>query len=181
MFRMVNKIVSRKIHIFGDNISTDQIIPGKYKFKTLDPKALAEHAMEGADPEFSKKAGEGDIIVAGENFGCGSSREQAPLALTGLGIKAVVAKSFARIFYRNALNLGLPVIECKEAVDDARVDDCLEIDLEKGLILNLRLNKPYAIKPFPLFILDMLEAKGLVQYYKKHGKLPWQKLNNKNF
>ena len=171
---MVDRVISRSIHIFGDNISTDQIMPGKYKFKTTDPKALGEHAMEGADPEFSRKAREGDIIVSGENFGCGSSREQAPLALTGLGIKAVIAKSFARIFYRNALNLGLPVVENKEVVNDMRPGDTLEIDFRKGTILNTRLGKTYPMKPMPMFLLEMLEADGLVPYYRRFGRLPWQ-------
>jgi 3-isopropylmalate/(R)-2-methylmalate dehydratase small subunit len=172
---MVDRIVPKNLHFFGDNISTDLIIPGKYKFKTTDPKELAQHAMEGADPEFSKKAGEGDVIIGGENFGCGSSREQAPLALVGLGIKAVLAKSFARIFYRNALNLGLPVIENRQVVEDLVPGDALEIDLKKGEIRNLRLKRTYPIKPLPPFLLEMLEADGLVAYYKKYGRLPWQK------
>jgi len=172
---MVDRIVSKNLHFFGDNISTDLIIPGKYKFKTTDPKELAQHAMEDADPEFSKKAREGDIIIGGENFGCGSSREQAPLALVGLGIRAVLAKSFARIFYRNALNLGLPVIENRQVVDDLVPGDTLEIDLKKGAIRNPRLNRTYPIKPLPPFLLEMLEADGLVAYYKKYGRLPWQK------
>jgi 3-isopropylmalate/(R)-2-methylmalate dehydratase small subunit len=172
---MVDKIISRSIHLFGDNISTDLIIPGKYKFKTTNAKALAEHAMEGADPDFSKKAREGDVIIGGNNFGCGSSREQAPLALTGLGIKAIVAKSFARIFYRNALNLGLPLIENSDIVNDIRPGDTLEIDFKDGRVRNSRLTKTYPIKPLPPFLLDMMEAGGLVPYYKKYGRLPWQK------
>jgi len=172
---MVDRIISKNIHFFGDNVSTDLIIPGKYKFKTTDAKELAKHAMEGADPEFSKKAEEGDVIIGGENFGCGSSREQAPLALVGLGIKAVLAKSFARIFYRNALNLGLPVIENSQAVKDLVQGDKVEIDLKKGAIKNIRLNKTYPIKPLPPFLLEMLEADGLVAYYKKNGRLPWEK------
>jgi 3-isopropylmalate/(R)-2-methylmalate dehydratase small subunit len=176
---MVERLVSRNLHFFGDNISTDLIIPGKYKFKTTDAKELAKHALEGADPDFSKKAKEGDVVVGGENFGCGSSREQAPLALVGLGIKAVVAKSFARIFYRNALNLGLPVIENGQAVEDLKSGDKLEIDLKKGSIKNVRMNKTYPIKPMPAFLLDMLEADGLVAYYKLNGRLPWQKASQK--
>ncbi len=172
---MVDRIISKNIHFFGDNVSTDLIIPGKYKFKTTDAKELAKHAMEGADPDFSKKAEEGDVIIGGENFGCGSSREQAPLALVGIGIKAVLAKSFARIFYRNALNLGLPVIENSQAVKDLVQGDKVEIDLKKGAIKNIRLNKTYPIKPLPPFLLEMLEADGLVAYYKKNGRLPWQK------
>lgn len=172
---MVDRIISKNIHFFGDNVSTDLIIPGKYKFKTTDAKELAKHAMEGADPEFSKKAEEGDVIIGGENFGCGSSREQAPLALVGLGIKAVLAKSFARIFYRNALNLGLPVIENSQAVKDLVQGDKVEIDLKKGTIKNIRLNKTYPIKPLPPFLLEMLEADGLIAYYKKNGRLPWEK------
>ncbi|MEM2094355.1 MAG: 3-isopropylmalate dehydratase small subunit [Candidatus Bathyarchaeia archaeon] len=173
---MVDVIVSKNIHIFGDNISTDLIIPGKYKFKTTDATALAEHAMEGADPEFSKKAQEGDIIIGGENFGCGSSREQAPLALKGLGIKAIVAKSFARIFYRNALNLGIPLIESRDIVDDVKPGDVLEIDFKNGFVKNLRLSKTYRIKPIPAFLLNMIDAGGLVPFYRKYGRLPWQEL-----
>jgi 3-isopropylmalate/(R)-2-methylmalate dehydratase small subunit len=172
---MVDRIVSKNLHFFGDNVSTDLIIPGKYKFKTTDPKELAQHAMEGADPEFSRKAKEGDVIIGGENFGCGSSREQAPLALVGLGIRAVLAKSFARIFYRNALNLGLPVIENRQVVEDLVPGDILEIDLKEGAIRNSRLKRIYPIKPLPPFLLEMLEADGLVAYYKKYRRLPWEK------
>ena len=171
---MAEKTVSRKVHIFGDNISTDLIIPGKYKFKATNAKELAEHAMEGADPDFPKKAGDGDVIVGGENFGCGSSREHAPLALTGLGIKAVIAKSFARIFYRNAINLGLPAIESREIVEGVKEGDVLEINLKKKYVKNLRSNKAFAIRPLPDFLQDMLEEGGLIAYYRNHGRLPWR-------
>lgn len=171
---MTENIVTRKVHIFGDNISTDLIIPGKYKFKSTNAKELAKHAMEGVDPNFSKTAREGDVIVGGENFGCGSSREQAPLALTGLGIKAVIAKSFARIFYRNAINLGLSVIENREIVEDMKKGDILEINFKEKYIKNLRSNKTFIIQPLPNFLQEMLEEGGLIAYYRKYGRLPWR-------
>ena len=171
---MGERLRSRKLHFFGDNISTDLIIPGKYKFRTTKAEELAKHAMEGADPKFSAMAGEGDFIIAEENFGCGSSREQAPLALKGLGIKAIIAKSFARIFFRNAINLGLIVIESREIVENTRKGDILEIDFKEGYVENVRGKKRFIIKPLPRFLSDIIEAGGVTPYYKKHGRLPWQ-------
>ncbi|MDH5806947.1 MAG: 3-isopropylmalate dehydratase small subunit [Candidatus Methanomethylicaceae archaeon] len=165
-------IIKGKVWKFGDDISTDHIIPGKYKFKTIDLDELSKHVMEGADPNFYSKISKGDIIVAGKNFGCGSSREQAPLVIKHAGISAVVAKSFARIFYRNAFNIGLPVIESKELVDFVDNGDIIEISLlngkiyTKGMIFNF--------KPIPDFLMKILEDGGLVEHYKKRGKFLWE-------
>ncbi|KXB01560.1 3-isopropylmalate dehydratase [candidate division MSBL1 archaeon SCGC-AAA259O05] len=163
-----------KIWKFGDDISTDLIISGKYKFKTLDMGKLAEHAMEGADPDFSEKVEEGDIIVAGENFGCGSSREQAPLVLKELGIGAIISKFFARIFFRNAINVGIPAIESEEIPERASEGDELEIDLEAGKIENLNSGETFEVDPLPDFMLQLLKDGGLVEQYKKKGKFQWE-------
>ena len=161
--------VKGKVWRFGDDINTDVIIPGKYKFKTLDMKELAKHAMEGVDQDFSRKVTRGDLIVAGKNFGCGSSREQAPRVLKEAGVSAVVAVSFARIFFRNAINVGLPVIECKDAVKETDEGDLVEIDLEKGMLKNLAKNRVYMFKPIPPPLLEILRVGGLVEYLKQYG------------
>ena len=161
--------VKGKVWRFGDDINTDVIIPGKYKFKTLDMKELAKHAMEGVDQDFSRKVSRGDLIVAGKNFGCGSSREQAPRVLKEAGVSAVVAVSFARIFFRNAINVGLPVIECKDAVKETDEGDLVEIDLEKGMLKNLTKNRVYMFKPIPPPLLEILRVGGLVEYLKRYG------------
>ncbi len=168
----MSKLIEGRAWKFGDDVNTDLIIPGKYKLSITDLDELSKHAMEGIDPEFTVKFRKGDIIVAGKNFGCGSSREQAPLVLKHVGVSAIIAKSFARIFYRNAINLGLPVIEC---VDAERIEhgDMLRIDLEGGLIKNLEKNEEYRFKPFPEEIWVILFSGGLVSYVKKYGKLPW--------
>lgn len=157
---------------FGDNINTDLIISGKYKLSITNLDELAKHAMEALVPGFAEKVSRGDIIVAGKNFGCGSSREQAPLVLKHIGIGAVIAESFARIFYRNAINIGLPALECKEAyrISDG---DILEVDLAKGRIENLTKNETYEFKPIPQALLEILLEGGLVNYVKKYGRLPW--------
>lgn len=160
---------------FGDDISTDLIISGKYKFKTLDMGKLSKHAMEGADPDFSEKVERGDIIVAGENFGCGSSREQAPLVLKELGVGAIISKFFARIFFRNAINVGIPVIENEEIPERTNPGDKLEIDLEAGKVKNLSTGETFEIDPLPDFLLQMLKDGGLVEQYKKKGKFQWEK------
>lgn len=162
--------VKGKVWKFGDDVNTDLIIPGKYKFKTLDMKKLADHAMEGVDPDFPKKAKPGDIIVAGRNFGCGSSREQAPRVLKELRISSVVAFSFARIFFRNSVNIGLPTVECKEASKEVKEGDIVEIDFEGGLLKNLTSGKSYGFKPIPTPLLNILKYGGLVEYLKKAGK-----------
>jgi 3-isopropylmalate/(R)-2-methylmalate dehydratase small subunit len=147
---------------FGDNVNTDEIIPARY-LNTTDPMELAQHCLEDLDPDFVKRIKRGDIIVAGRNFGCGSSREHAPLAIKAAGISSVVAFSFARIFYRNAINSGLPIVECPE-VDKIKDQDWLEIDLKKGQIKNLTTNKAFSISPFPPFMEKIIKKGGLMKY-----------------
>jgi 3-isopropylmalate/(R)-2-methylmalate dehydratase small subunit len=150
---------------FGDDIDTDAIIPGRY-LVINDPLELAEHLFEGVRPEMATQVRTGDIIVAGENFGCGSSREHAPLALKGAGVTAVMARSFARIFFRNAINIGLPLFICSE-VDRIRDGDSLEIDMAGGIIHNQSRDESYKTTPLPLFLREIVEAGGLVEYTKK--------------
>jgi len=151
---------------FGNNIDTDVIIPARY-LNTLDPDELASHCMEDADSGFIKKMKNGDILVAGENFGCGSSREHAPIAIKASGISCVIASSFARIFYRNAINIGLPIMESKDAPDSIKEGDIVEVDLENGKIVNTTTGKTYTSEPFPLFMQNIINAGGLVQSVKK--------------
>lgn len=151
---------------FGSDIDTDAIIPARY-LNTSDPSELAKHVMEDADPEFPKKVAPGDIIVADKNFGCGSSREHAPLAIKAAGIQAIVAKSFARIFYRNAFNIGLPIFESPEAADDIKEADEIEIDADTGIIKNLSTGKVYKAKPIPPFMQELIRAGGLIEWTKK--------------
>ncbi len=158
--------LSGKVWCFGDNIDTDLIIAARY-LNTSDPKELAKHVMEDADPEFVKKVGLGDIIVAGENFGCGSSREHAPIALKAAGVSAVVAKSFARIFYRNAFNTGLPIFELSET-GEIKEGDMLSISMESGEIKNGA--KTYRFTPIPPFMQELLACGGLMNYAKKEIK-----------
>lgn len=153
-------------HVYGDNIDTDRIIPGKYT-KTLDLADLAAHVLEDLDPEFRQRLQEGDMLVAGANFGLGSSREQAPLALKAAGISAVVARSFARIFYRNAINIGLPVVEVgRHEIDPG---DELEVDLLAGEVRNLRSGQCYLATKMPDVMVAILQAGGLVNYLRSHG------------
>lgn len=152
--------------IFGDNIDTDVIIPARY-LNTTDPQELASHCMEDMDPGFPKKVNPGDIIIAGKNFGCGSSREHAPLAIKTCGISCVIARSFARIFYRNSINIGLPILECEEAVDFVKAGDELEIDTDTGIIKNLTSGGSYTAMPFPDFIKGIIQAGGLLNYARK--------------
>lgn len=163
-------IIKGKVHKFGDDINTDDIIAAKYLVST-DAKELGKSCMESIRPDFSKQVQEGDIIVAGKNFGCGSSREHAPLAIKGCGISAVVAKSFAGIFFRNAINIGLPFLEL-DKIDDITQGDLLEIDLNKGIIRNLNKNKTYTTQAFPGFLQEIVEQGGLIKYVinKKAGK-----------
>jgi len=158
--------LSGKVWCFGDNIDTDLIIAARY-LNTSDPKELAKHVMEDADPDFVKKVGVGDIIVAGENFGCGSSREHAPIALKAAGVSAVVAKSFARIFYRNAFNMGLPIFELAET-DTIKEGDTISISMENGEIENGA--KTYRFTPIPPFMQELLDCGGLMNYAKKEIK-----------
>jgi len=157
-----------RAHKFGDDINTDYIIAGKYKFKTLDMRELAQHVMEDLDPEFYRKLSPGDFIVAGRNFGCGSSREQAPLAIKYAGVAAVLAKSFARIFYRNAINTGLPVLECD--TDGIEAGDELVVDLAAGEIRNLTRNTTFKVNPLPKVMLRILKDGGLAEHIRKYGK-----------
>lgn len=155
----------------GDNINTDFIISGRYKFSITDMKELSKHIMEDIDPDFPKKIIPGkSIIAAGSNFGLGSSREQAPLVIKEAGIVAVLAKSFARIFYRNSFNIGLLLIE----LDTGKIDenDMLMINLNKGIVANLTKKTELQIKPLPRFMQELLNAGGVIKYYQKHGKLP---------
>jgi 3-isopropylmalate/(R)-2-methylmalate dehydratase small subunit len=157
--------ISGKVLKFGNNIDTDVILPGKYLVLT-NPKELAKHAMEGLDKDFSKKAEKGVVIVAGENFGCGSSREHAPIALKNAGVKAIIAKSFARIFYRNAINIGLPVLECEDAFEKIEENDEVSIDLSVGEIIDKTKNLTFKFIPLPPFLLDILTRGGLIKKLK---------------
>jgi 3-isopropylmalate/(R)-2-methylmalate dehydratase small subunit len=152
--------------IFGDDVNTDVIIPSKY-LTTLDPEEMAKHAMEGLDPRFAEKARGGVILVAGKNFGCGSSREQAPIALKYAGVRCVVAEFFARIFYRNAINIGLPVLESPGISGEVDEGDLLIVDLEEGKIVNETKNKVIDALRLPGFILDILKDGGLINHLKK--------------
>lgn len=155
-----------RAHVYGDHIDTDAIIPGKYT-KTLDAASLAAHVLEDLDPEFARRVSPGDILVAGHNFGCGSSREQAPLALKTAGVGAVVARSFARIFFRNAINIGLPAIELPEA--HIEPGDEIEIDLTAGRVVNLTRGLTFRAPPLPPIMAAILAAGGLVAYLRAHG------------
>jgi len=151
---------------YGDHVDTDAIIPARYLNRSTEGE-LAAHCMEDIDAAFAGAVQPGDMILAGINFGCGSSREHAPLALKGCGVSCVVAKSFARIFYRNAINSGLPILECPPAVDDARAGDVLTVDLPTGTITNRRTGSEYAAARFPPFIMDVIQAGGLVPYTRE--------------
>ncbi len=146
---------------FGDDVNTDEIIPARY-LNTSDPEELASHCMEDADPEFMKKISAGDIIIGGKNFGCGSSREHAPIAIKAARISLVIAESFARIFYRNSINIGLPIIESPEAAREIGEGDAIEVDLDRGEIRNLTAGKTYKAKPFPPFMQEIVKKGGLM-------------------
>ncbi len=161
-------IISGKVHKFGDDVNTDEIIPARY-LNTSDARELASHVMEDADPRFPAKVQSGDIIAAGKNFGCGSSREHAPLAIKAAGVACVIAESFARIFYRNAFNIGLTIMESAAAAE-ARTGHVLRIDTTTGRITNVTLKRSYSAKPIPPFMQDLIAAGGLMQYVRK-GKM----------
>jgi 3-isopropylmalate dehydratase small subunit len=155
-----------RAHVYGDNIDTDRIIPGKYT-KTLDLSDLAAHVLEDVDPEFSQRVRPGDILVAGDNFGAGSSREQAPLAIKTAGVSVVVANSFARIFYRNAINIGLPVVEVgQHQIKDGHE---VEVDLDRGLVIDRTAGERYRATKMPEVMVQILNAGGLVNYLRQHG------------
>ncbi len=158
-----------KVHKFGDNVNTDEIIPARY-LNTSDPEELAKHCMEDADPEFVEKAVEGDIIFGGENFGCGSSREHAPIAIKAFGVSCVVAKSFARIFYRNAINIGLPIFTSEDAVRDIKTGDKVEVDAVKGQIKKVGRKGSFNVEVFPKFIKEIVASGGLMGYAAKKAR-----------
>lgn len=161
-------IYKGRVWIFGDNIDTDVIIPARY-LNTTDPKELAAHCMEDIDSDFSKKVRPGDIIVAGNNFGCGSSREHAPLAIKATGVSCVIASSFARIFYRNSINIGLSIFECEEELTGIKNGDELEVDADTGLIKITASGIIHRATPFPDFIKGIIDAGGLLNYAKEGG------------
>ena len=155
-----------RVHKYGANVDTDGIIPARY-LNINEAAELARHCMEDLDAEFIKKVRPGDFIVATTNFGCGSSREHAPLCLKAAGVAAVIAKSFARIFYRNAINIGLPILECEEAVDKSESGDILTLDLSSGEIVNTTKGLTFKAKPYPEFMLELISVGGLVEYTRR--------------
>ena len=161
-------IIKSKVIKYGDDINTDVIFPGRY-LEIIDAKEMAKHAMEDLDKNFHEKVREAKIIVAGKNFGCGSSREQAATCLKYAGVEAIIAKSFARIFFRNAINQGLLVLECKE-IDEIEEGDEIEIDTDRGEIKNLSKGKTFKIKPLPSFLSEIIKSGGLISYMKRRAK-----------
>ena len=159
-------IIKGKNWKFGNDVDTDAIIPARY-LNTSDPKELARHIMEDADRDFPSKVKTGDIIVAGKNFGCGSSREHAPIAIKASGIQAVIARSFARIFYSNSFNIGLPIFESEEASEKIKEGDEIEIDADKGIIKNISKGETYKANPIPPFMQELISAGGLVEWTKR--------------
>lgn len=157
------KAAHGKVFKYGDNVDTDVIIPARY-LNTSDPADLARHCMEDIDRDFVSRVDTGDIIVAEKNFGCGSSREHAPIAIKAAGVSCVIAETFARIFYRNAINIGLPIVECKEAAADIEAGDEVEVDFDSGLIINHTRKKTYQGQAFPPFMQKIIDAEGLVNY-----------------
>tara|TARA_B100000959_G_scaffold109910_1_gene115887 strand:+ start:156 stop:638 length:483 start_codon:yes stop_codon:yes gene_type:complete len=158
-------MINGKSWKYGDNVNTDEIIPARY-LNTTDEKELAAHCMEDIDKDFVKKVSEGDVIIAGENFGCGSSREHAPISIKALGISCVIAKSFARIFFRNSINIGLPIFESVGAVAEISDGDKVKVDINTNIITNLATNKEYSFTPFADEMKDIIKAGGLMEYIK---------------
>ena len=157
-----------RVHKYGDNVDTDVIIPARY-LNTADPRELASHCMEDIDAQFVSKVAPGDIIVGGANFGCGSSREHAPIAIKGTGVSCVIASTFARIFYRNSINIGLAILECPEAAADIDDGDVVSVDFVEGIIYNETKDRKYKAQPFPGFIRDIISAGGLLKSIKESG------------
>ncbi len=153
------------VHKYADNIDTDVIIPARY-LNTSDPIELAKYCMEDIDSDFAKRVKKGDVIVAGSNFGCGSSREHAPIAIKASGVSCVIASSFARIFFRNSINIGLPILECTLASEKISANDEIEIDFDNGIIKNITKNEEYKANPFPDFIKDIIASNGLINSIK---------------
>lgn len=159
---------SGKVYKYGDNVDTDVIIPARY-LNAPSPEELAQHCMEDIDPDFAKKVQAGDIIVGGANFGCGSSREHAPIAIRACGVSCVIAPSFARIFYRNAINIGFPIMECPEAVDAIAPGNTVSVDLVSGVITNETTGQKFQSAPFPAFVNGIIENGGLLNSLKARG------------
>lgn len=160
--------ISNKVIKYGDNIDTDVIIPARY-LNTSDPAELAAHCMEDLDSSFVKRVEKGNIIVAGKNFGCGSSREHAPIAIKASGVSLIIAETFARIFYRNAINIGLPILECPEAAQNIVEGDMLEVDFDTGIIRNLTKDASYRSTPFPEFMQQLIASDGLIGYIRQQS------------
>lgn len=158
--------IKGKVFKYGDNVDTDVIIPARH-LNTWEPSELAKHCMEDIDDTFYNSVKQGDIMVAGKNFGCGSSREHAPIAIKATGISCVIASTFARIFYRNAFNIGLPILECEEAAEDIEKGDIVSINLSEGKIHNITKNKIYNAEPLPEFMQEIIASNGLINYIKK--------------
>ena len=169
----MNNKIDGKVWTFGDNIDTDLIIAARY-LNSSDPQHLAKYVMEDADPSFASKVQKGDVIVAGENFGCGSSREHAPIALKAAGVSAIIAPTFARIFYRNAFNMGLPIFELPQSAEITEGDE-VSVDLDNGTITNNTTNKKYKFTPIPEFMQELISCGGLMEFAEKEAK---QKENN---
>jgi 3-isopropylmalate/(R)-2-methylmalate dehydratase small subunit len=159
-------MIDGRVWKYGDHVDTDAIIPARY-LNVSTAEELARHCMEDIDPDFAHGVKRGDVIVAKENFGCGSSREHAPLAIRGAGVACVVAKSYARIFYRNAINIGLPILECPDAVEETEAGDRLIVDLRAGQITNHRTGHTFCTAPFPPFVMEIIEAGGLVPHARR--------------
>jgi 3-isopropylmalate/(R)-2-methylmalate dehydratase small subunit len=159
-------LIRGKVWRFGNDVDTDAIIPARY-LNTSDPKELAKHVMEDADKDFAGNVSAGDFMVAGKNFGCGSSREHAPIAIKAAGIQAVIAKSFARIFYRNSFNIGLPIFESTEASEKVKEGDEIEIDADRGIIRNITAHEEYKANPIPPFMQELIDAGGLIEWTKR--------------
>jgi len=166
--RIRNMKAFGKVHKYGDNVDTDVIIPARY-LNSADPKELASHCMEDIDKDFVNNVKDGDIIVANLNFGCGSSREHAPIAIKASGISCVIASTFARIFYRNAINIGLPILECDEAAKNIENGDEVEVDFDTGIITDKTKNQTYQGQPFPEFMKDIINAGGLLKSLKNRS------------
>lgn len=156
--------------MYGDNVNTDVILPARH-LSISDPVELAAHCMEDLDPSFIKSVREGDMILAGENFGCGSSREHAPVAVKAAGVSVIIAESFARIFYRNAFNVGLPILECGQVVENAKTGDLLQVNLDTGLIRNQTRKREFQARPIPPFMKEILEAGGLMKWVEKRRRV----------
>jgi 3-isopropylmalate/(R)-2-methylmalate dehydratase small subunit len=162
---MSDIILKGKVYKYGSNVNTDEIIPARY-LNTTDPAVLAKYCMEDIDKDFAKNVKKGDIIVAGNNFGCGSSREHAPIAIKAAGVSAVIANSFARIFFRNSINTGLPILESPKAVEAIDNGDTVEINLNQGIIKNITKNETYQSQPFPEFMREIIKSGGLLEHIK---------------